>query len=174
MADPSALDLIHGLWEYHWWANRRLFDVAAGLGEEAARREVGPQFSYPTVLRMFAHIYGADWLWLQRWRGTSAAALPGGEIGDLATLRARWDALEPEQRAFLSGLAPADLGRTVPYRNTQGQAFHAPLVTLLQHVPNHATHHRSEIATMLTMISGSPPDTGLVLHALIRTGQVAR
>ena len=29
------------------------------------------------------------------------------------------------------------------------------------HVPNHATHHRSEIATMLTMASGSPPDTGI-------------
>ena len=25
----------------------------------------------------------------------------------------------------------------------------------------HATHHRSEIATMITLISGSPPDTGI-------------
>ena len=32
---------------------------------------------------------------------------------------------------------------------------------LLVHVPNHATHHRSEIATMLTMVSGPPPDTGI-------------
>jgi uncharacterized damage-inducible protein DinB len=28
-------------------------------------------------------------------------------------------------------------------------------------VVNHATHHRSEVATMLTIISGSPPDTGI-------------
>jgi uncharacterized damage-inducible protein DinB len=32
---------------------------------------------------------------------------------------------------------------------------------LLQHVVNHATHHRSEVATMLTIVSGSPPDTGI-------------
>jgi uncharacterized damage-inducible protein DinB len=32
---------------------------------------------------------------------------------------------------------------------------------LLLHVPTHAAHHRSELATMLTMVSGSPPDTGI-------------
>ena len=35
------------------------------------------------------------------------------------------------------------------------------LGALLLHVANHATHHRSEIATMITLISGSPPDTGI-------------
>jgi uncharacterized damage-inducible protein DinB len=38
-------------------------------------------------------------------------------------------------------------------------------------VPNHATHHRSEIATMLTMISGSPPDTGINTFIVATTGQ---
>jgi uncharacterized damage-inducible protein DinB len=28
-------------------------------------------------------------------------------------------------------------------------------------VVNHATHHRSEAATMITLISGSTPDTGI-------------
>jgi hypothetical protein len=32
-------------------------------------------------------------------------------------------------------------------------------------------HHRSEIATMLTMVSGSPPDTGLLTYHLVKTGQ---
>jgi uncharacterized damage-inducible protein DinB len=31
-------------------------------------------------------------------------------------------------------------------------------------VVNHATHHRSEIATMITLISGSPPDTGIATY----------
>ena len=33
-----------------------------------------------------------------------------------------------------------------------------------QHVVNHATHHRGEIAMMLTMLAGFPADTGLVQH----------
>jgi uncharacterized damage-inducible protein DinB len=35
-------------------------------------------------------------------------------------------------------------------------------------VANHATHHRSEIATMMTMISGSPPDSGINTYLLTK------
>jgi uncharacterized damage-inducible protein DinB len=38
-------------------------------------------------------------------------------------------------------------------------------------VVNHATHHRSEIATMLTAISGSPPATDMVVYQVMRSGQ---
>ncbi len=167
-----SVDLIRGLYDYHRWANRRLFDVAMARGEEMAAREVGSQFSHPTIRRMFGHLYGADWLWLQRWKGTSPTATPGGEFTSLAALRPVWDAFEDEQKAFVGALAPADLARVVEYRNTEGKAFRAPLGPLLQHVANHATHHRSEIATMLTMLSGSPPDTGIATYEMVRSGVV--
>jgi len=38
-------------------------------------------------------------------------------------------------------------------------------------VANHATHHRSEIATMITLLSASPPDTGINTWILKHTGQ---
>jgi uncharacterized damage-inducible protein DinB len=167
-----SLDLIRELYDYHRWANRRLCEHAAGLGEEMAGRDVGPQFSYPTVRRMLAHVYGADAVWLMRWKGSSPPAMPGADITTLAALRERWDALETEQRAFVDALTPADLARTVEYRNTEGKPFRAALGLLLQHVANHATHHRSEVATMVTMLSGSPPDSGLVTYELIRSGQL--
>jgi uncharacterized damage-inducible protein DinB len=166
-----SVDLIRGLYDYHRWANRRLLDVAMARGEEMAAREVGSQFSYPTIRRMFGHLYGADWLWLQRWKGTSPTAVPGGQFMSLAALRPVWDAFEGEQKAFVEALAPADLARVVEYRNTEGKAFCVPLGPLLQHVANHATHHRSEIATMLTMLSGSPPDTGINTYEVVRSGQ---
>ena len=171
MADLTALEVIRGLYEYHRWANRRLYDVAAGLGEEVAGRAVGAQFSFRTVRRMLAHIYGADWIWLARWKGASPTTLPGGDVATLADLRVRWDATEAEQRAFVEGLGPSDLARPVEYRNTEGKPFRGVLGTLLQHVVNHGTHHRSEVATMLTVLSGSPPPTDLVVHHLIQTGQ---
>jgi uncharacterized damage-inducible protein DinB len=172
MTEPSALGIVRGLYDYHWWANRRLFDVAAGLGE-AVERDMGRHFSFPTLRGMFAHLYGADWVWLERWNGRSPTRIPGGrELPDLAALRERWDALETEQRAFLKALTPAGLGRMVEYRNTEGKAFQAPLWGLLQHVPNHATHHRSEVATMITLISGSPPDTGINTYLLVASGQL--
>jgi uncharacterized damage-inducible protein DinB len=167
-----SLALVHELYDYHRWANRRLFDVAAALGEEVAGREAGPQFSSPTITRMFGHLYGADWIWLARWKGSSPTRLPGADFATLAALRPVWDELEKEQRGFVDHLSAADLERVVEYRTTEGKAFRVALGPLLVHVANHATHHRSEIATMLTMLSGSPPDTGMNTFQLVKTGQM--
>ena len=157
-----STELIRGLYDYHHWANRRLFDVAAGLGDAALTRDMGKQWSVPTLKGMFAHLYGADTAWLSRWKGTSPARIPGdADVPTMADLRARWDALEVEQRSFVAGLSDADLARPVTYKNTEGVQFTVALGPLLQHVVNHATHHRSEAATMITLISGSPPDTGI-------------
>jgi uncharacterized damage-inducible protein DinB len=149
------------LYDYHRWANRRLFDVAASLGD-AVTRDMGKHWSFPTLKGMFAHIYGADHMWLTRWKGSSASRLLGdADFASMADLRAKWDALEADQRSFVEGLAEADLARPISYKNTSGQEFRVALGPLLQHVVNHATHHRSEAATMITLISGSPPDTGI-------------
>src|SRR5687768_6968408 len=156
-----SVAMVRDHYEYHRWANRRLFDVAAGLGEEACTREMGAHFSVPTLRKMFAHLYAADANWLQRWKGVSPPGSPFIDMGSMAELRTRQDALEAEQTAFVDALDEAGLARVVEYKNSRGQAFRVPLGVLLQHVPNHATHHRSEIATMLTLLSGSPPDTGI-------------
>ena len=156
-----AVTLIRDLYDYHRWANRRLFDLALGLGD-AVTRDMGSHWSFPTLKGMFAHIYGADNVWLTRWKGSSPGRLLGdADFPTMADLRARWDALEAEQGAFVDGLGEADLSRPVVYKNTSGQEFRVALGPLLQHVVNHATHHRSEAATMITLISGSPPDTGI-------------
>ena len=166
-----SVEMTRGLYDYHRWANRRLFEVATALGEDLASRDVGTQFSYPTVRRMFGHLYGADRIWLSRWTGVALTTIPGAEFATLASIRAPWDDLERDQRAFVEALAPADLERVIEYRNMEGRVLKAPLWPLLQHVANHATHHRSEIATMMTMISGSPPDTGINTYLLVKTSQ---
>ena len=156
-----SIALIREHYDYHHWANRRLFELASGLGD-AVTRGMGAHWSFPTLKGMFAHIYGADNIWLTRWKGSSPSRLLGdADFASVGDLRAKWDTLEAEQRAFVAGLAEADLTRPLVYRNTEGQEFTVALGALLQHVVNHATHHRSEAATMITLISGSPPDTGI-------------
>ncbi len=157
-----STQLIRELYDYHRWANHRLFDVAVALGDEPVNRDMGPHWSVPTLKGMFAHLYGADWVWLSRWKGASPSRIPGGaDVPTMAALRTAWDAFESEQKAFVDGLGEADLARQVDYKNTEGAVFAVALGPLLQHVVNHATHHRSEAATMITLISGSPPDTGI-------------
>ena len=166
--------MLRGLYDYHRWANRRLYDTALLLGGDVTR-EVGKQFSFPTLKGMFAHIYGTDRIWLNRWKGIEAGRLLGdGDFAGMEELRTKWDALEVEQRAFVESLIPADLSRPVAYTSAlfDNKRFELPLGPLMQHVANHATHHRSEVATMITMIKGSPPGTDLVVHQLVITGQI--
>lgn len=157
----TSLELIRGLYDYHRWANRRLFDVAAALEPAVVTRDMGAQWSVPTLTGMFAHLCGADAVWLSRWRGTSPAR---PEMDDLDAVRRAWDVVEADQRAFIDTLAEADLDRPVTYRGAAGAELSLPLGPSLQHVANHATHHRSEIATMLTLAIGSPPDTGIATY----------
>jgi uncharacterized damage-inducible protein DinB len=165
-----SLARIRTLYDHHWWANRLLLDAATKLGEVRAGEEIGRQFSEPSLRRMFVHVYGVDILWLARWQGVSPGSIPD-EPATLAELGERWRLLEREQKAFVDGLGESDLERVVDYRLLSGKAYRQPLGLLLHHVTDHGTHHRSEIATMLTMVSGSPPGTGLVRFLAIRSGQ---
>ena len=128
-------------------------------------RDMGKHWSFPTIKGMFAHLYGADRIWLSRWTGPVPSRMAGdADFATMEELRGKWDALEAEQRAFVDGLSASDLTRLLAYTNNQGIQAEVALAPLLQHVVNHGTHHRSEIATMLTLASASPPDTGIATY----------
>ena len=168
----TSTELIRSLYAYHHWANRRLFDVAAALGDAALARDMGTQWSVPSVKGMFAHLCSADALWLARWRGASLTrTITGADFATFAELRPVWDAVEADQQGYVEALTEADLGRIVSYKTPDGVSLSVPLGPSLQHVANHATHHRSEVATMITLISGSPPDTGInTYRTMVRKG----
>lgn len=63
----------------------------------------------------------------------------------------------------MSSLGTEALKRTLDYKSTDGRPFAQPLWQQLQHVVNHGTHHRSEIAAMVTLTKGSPAPTDMVL-----------
>lgn len=169
-----TLQMIRELYDYDRWANRRLFDAVANLAAGEAEQEIGKQFSFATLRGMLVHILGALTIWLTRWQGTSPTAmLSSGEFPNLSALRSRWDEQDEKIRSFITGLQQADLTRIIHYKNTQGQPFQLPLCPLMQHVANHSTHHRSEIATMLTMLGTSPPPTDLLVYHLVQSGQMS-
>ena len=160
-----SVELIRELYDYHRWANRRLFGIAVDLGDGVTTRDMGQHWSFPTIKGMFAHLYRTDWIWLSRWTSAPPARKAGdADFASMSELRSKWDVLEGEQRAFVEGLSASDLARTIGYTSNQGIPAEVALAPLLQHVVNHGTHHRSEIATMLTIASGSPPDTGIATY----------
>ena len=66
--------------------------------------------------------------------------------------------------AFLAELTPPQLAKPISYTNTQGQEFAYPLWQMMVHVVNHGTHHRSELAEMLTRVGHAPPAMDLLVY----------
>src|SRR5437879_1536677 len=107
------------LFAYDAWANRRMLDACAALSGEQFTKDLGSSFR--SVRDTLAHIMGAQWLWLERFRGRSLPSLPSAEqFADLASLRARWTQMERELVSYVEGLSAADLDRSFDYRDTKG------------------------------------------------------
>jgi uncharacterized damage-inducible protein DinB len=151
------------LWDYNYWANRRLLARADGLS--AAQLTDKLPYMWDSILRTMAHVLGAEWIWRQRFQeGISPAAmLDRDQFTTLEVLNQRWDEEEAVMRDYLAGLSDADLERVVTYQNTKGDTFNRPLWQLLTHAVNHGTQHRSEVALYLTNFDCSPGDMDITV-----------
>lgn len=150
------------LLDYHLWARERALAAVAALTPEQFLRDVNNSFA--SVRDTIAHLYGADEVWLQRWRGGTPSGLPPAQqFADLAALRAAWARLDPDLRAFVHGLDAAALARPLTYRAFNGQEATLTFEQMLSHVVNHGSYHRGQLTTMLRQLGvPPPPSTDLV------------
>jgi uncharacterized damage-inducible protein DinB len=163
-------DEIRLLFEYNAWADRRTLEACAALTSEQFTRELGG--SFPSVRDTLVHILWGEWLWLERWHGRShGPEPPWPQPRDFAELRSRWPDVERGLRDFAAGLTPSDLERVIEYRRTTGSVFRQPLQPMLQHLVNHGTYHRGQVAMMLRQLGGVPLATDYIVFERERTGQ---
>jgi uncharacterized damage-inducible protein DinB len=152
---------IQQLYDYNAWANRRSLAATEKLTPEQFIKPLGSSFS--SVRDTLAHIYGAEWIWLERFQGRSPAALPDiTQFEDVASLRERW--LDHEQRllAFVRGLTQSDLDREMEYKTFKFGVYSNPLWQSMQHLVNHGTYHRGQVTTMLRQLGAQPILTDLM------------
>jgi uncharacterized damage-inducible protein DinB len=149
------------LYEYNSWANRRVLDSCAALTPEQFTRDLGSSFK--SVRDTLAHIMGAEWIWLERWHGRSPQALlKAEEFPDLDSLRVRWVEIERDLTDFVASQSDEDLVRVYNYKTAAGAPFSSPAWQMLQHLANHGTYHRGQIATFLRQLGAKPQGTDLI------------
>ena len=149
------------LYDYNAWANRRSLDAAAGLNREQFTKPLGSSFG--SVRDTLAHIWGAEWIWLERFQGRSPSSLPETtQFQDMASLRERWDELESRLQSFVRGLAQSDLDRVFEYKTLKFGVYRNPLWESMQHLVNHGTYHRGQVTTLLRQLGAQPILTDLM------------
>ncbi len=154
---------LRDLFAYGVWANALVFKAADVLPDDQQGKSV--ESSFPSVAGTLGHIVGAEWVWLRRWLGESPTAFPDWVVKPrVPDLRTRLSEVERERAAFVAGLADDDLGRPVSYLTLSGKPFTDPLGHLMQHVVNHSTYHRGQVATQLRHLGHKPPSTDLIVY----------
>ena len=157
------VDVIRSLYDYSAWANQRVLDTAAELSEDQFLEDVGP--SHGSLRNTFVHTMSGQWIWLERWQGTSPPALMNkDDFPDLSSTRTRWEEIEKDTRQYLERLEADHLENVISYTTTGGTPGAYPLWQLIVQQVNHQTQHRSEAAVMLTNFGHSPGDLDFVVY----------
>ncbi|MBS1800317.1 MAG: DinB family protein [Acidobacteria bacterium] len=150
------------IYEYDRWANSRTFAAAAKLSHEQFTRDLGGSFR--SVRDTLVHILGGEWIWLTYWSSSpensadlmdirtrrDALFLPE-TMATFAAVEAKWREVEQQQLDFLDRLTGNELTKLLPFRSTS-----IPLVHLMQHMANHSTYHRGQIALMMRQLGAEP------------------
>jgi uncharacterized damage-inducible protein DinB len=160
---PTPKEVVR-LFAYNRWANARALEPVSALTPEEFGRTLGGSFS--SVHGTLAHIYAAEWIWLERWNRKSPRGLPTSqEVPTLDVLREKWVAVERAARDFVARVTQENLEEVITYVNVKGETWSYSLADMFVHVVNHSTYHRGQVATMLRQLGKVPLSTDfLVFH----------
>jgi uncharacterized damage-inducible protein DinB len=160
--------VIQEMFKYNYWARDLQLQACAALTPEKLSRPLGSSFS--SIGETLVHLLGAEWVWLERWRGHSptmrdAAEFASERFANLSAIEERWHTVECGLREYVTSLTEEKLMQPLTYANRNGESWTYPLWRTLFHLINHQTYHRGQITTMLRQIGIQPPQIDfLVAH----------
>lgn len=134
---------------YDQWANALFIQILRETGNADEEK------------RLMSHILHAHRTWVNRIFGKPE------EVPDI------WEIFQPDQLTAYAAeihlntqeiLEKFDLETVIGYRNRQNKAFQNTIVEILQHVLNHSTHHRSQIAILLRKRGVAPPASDYIFY----------
>lgn len=158
-----SLDTLRELYDYNYWARDRQLEACSRLTQEQFAGPMGNSFS--SLRDTLVHLLGAEWVWLERWRGRSPRSLIAvEEVPTLAAIRERWQQVEQEVRGFLSTLSQDALARPITYVNLRGETWTYPLRQTLFHLVNHQSYHRGQVTTLLRQLGGTPAPVDFLVY----------
>lgn len=109
-------------------------------------------------------IIAGEWGWLAYWKPPSDnstfltdlrkrrdALFNPEAFPNFAAVQLKWTEVEKEQAEFVNRVTDEALRKMVPFRMRQ-----IKLVHLMQHLANHSSYHRGQIALMMRQLGAEP------------------
>ena len=156
----NADDLIRRLHAHREWVNHRLLKAADSLSDEQLRQSFA--IGQGSLWKTLAHLYAAEYVWLDALHGKEQSVAPGdvagklpgnqegdGAVGSLDELKSKWSDLDARWRAYLDGLTTARLDDVVYKLRSSGGRFAFRRSDILIHVCTHAHYTVAQAMNML-------------------------
>ncbi|MGH9938273.1 MAG: DinB family protein, partial [Blastocatellia bacterium] len=110
------------LFDYTEYANHLALDAVEKLTEEQQKHDF--KISHGSIHGTLVHMAGAEWIWLERWKGVSHSRIwTADDFTGAPALRLRWREIENERRQLLESLTEERLHQELSYKNIKGEPF---------------------------------------------------
>ncbi len=146
---------------YNQWANEKLIKKLQTLSDEQLDQEIVS--SFPSILRTLKHNWLAEFLWLERWKGTSLESFPHEDYqgGHQQMLK---DVLDTSFAVteYIEAQDLDALSEVITISTLAGNKYTHSRYQMIHHCLNHSTYHRGQIVMMLKQLNiddvGGPYD----------------
>ncbi|MFP6561615.1 DinB family protein [Paraburkholderia sp. B3] len=156
---------------YSQWANETIYDVVAGLPEEAVTAPLETTFG--SVLRTLGHGYAVGAIFQahleQRSHGFTVRNVPDSTT--FGALRAMQRDLDTRLVTWIDTVNALELDEPVRFRFLDGGEGTMTRREILFHVVNHYTFHRGFVVDTLRRMSAAVPATDLTVYLCERACQ---
>lgn len=138
----NAVEQLQRLWAHNVWADAALLAALRATPDHTA------------AWREYAHVLGAEAVWLARLEQRPATAVwPTLTVAEAEALH---HTLTAGYRDYLARLTPASLAETVAYVNSAGRRFDTAVGDILLQVLLHGQYHRGKINLLLRQSGVAP------------------
>lgn len=141
------------LFIYNHWANQEVIVSIEKITEVNVE-----------IVKILAHIIGAEWLWLNRLKANEQSKAVWPEL-TLVQCQAELTSLNNVWQKYLEELSEIELSRIVSYRNSKWEEWENTVADILTHLNLHSAYHRGQIAIKMRESGYEPAYTDFI-HAV--------
>ncbi|CAG9613383.1 hypothetical protein BACCIP111899_02598 [Bacillus rhizoplanae] len=162
-------------YDYHVWANKRLFEHLKTLPADVWSTEV--QSVFPSISQTFAHMYITDTIWLHTLSGKPFDEVKASAIH--LSEKIKETAIKEMEQLFLNLFedyqafftSKENLNEAISPEHPHFGRLETTVFELIQHVVNHGTYHRGNITAMLRQLgyTGTSTDYIFYLYAMSKS-----
>lgn len=142
---------IHFLYEYNYWANKKILAASAGVTHEQFLAPAS--FPFGGLRGTLVHLVDAERIWRVLFETqivTEDQDLKAEDFPTFESLEKKFREEEELMRAYLNRLSDEDMDSHLKYTTTEGARRDRIMWHCHIHLVNHGTQHRSEAAAILT------------------------